>query len=467
MGRPLPPAPRADGVITPRMQRLLARLRRSPSRRPTKPSPSASPPRPPWRRPRVIFGGIVVLLAMLFWLSRPRLVNEPIELDYGPDDPRFMLSLGPLLGAEFTRGNRVTLLKNGDEIFPAMLAAIKAAEKSVTFETYIWSSGDISNQFVEALAERARAGVKVHVLADGVGMIKFKDEDQKVLLDAGVEFVAYGREHWWQIKAGINHRTHRKILVVDGRVGFAGGVCIDDEWRGNADSVKLWRETHLRVEGPVVRQMQAVFMANWLQTTARLLSGEAYFPAEPTPAEGAIAQCYKSGPDEDPENARVSYLYAIASARKSILVQHAYFVPDDLAIEMILSAVKRGVRVQVVVPAINDSAFGRAASRSRWGRLLEAGVEFHCFEPAMYHCKVMVVDDLFVTIGSVNFDNRSFRINDEMNVNVLDRELARVTREQFEQDVAQSYRLTLEDFRDRGWWQKLADHFCGLFRSQL
>ena len=447
------------------MIRLLARLRPKPRR--TTRAAAASARKPLWRRPPLLIAAGVALIGLLFWLTTARLVNEPIELDYGPEDPRFMLSLGPLLGAEFTRGNRVTLLKNGDEIFPSMLQAIAAARHSITLETYIWSSGEVSDRFVEALSERARAGVKVHVLCDGVGMLKFHDDHQRQLLDAGVEFVAYGREHWYQLKPGINHRTHRKILVVDGKVGFTGGVCIDDEWQGDADSVKLWRETHVRVEGPVVRQMQAVFMANWLQTTSRLLMGEAYFPAEPPPAEGALAQCYKSGPDEDPENARVSYLFAIASARSSILIQHAYFVPDDLAIEMLIDAAQRGVRVQVIVPAINDSAFGRAAARSRWGRLLAAGVEFHCFDPAMYHCKVMVVDDLFVTIGSVNFDNRSFRINDEVNVNILDREVARAARRHFDEDIAQSHRLTLEQFLDRGWWQKLADHFCGLFRSQL
>jgi cardiolipin synthase len=244
-------------------------------------------------------------------------------------------------------------------------------------------------------------------------------------------------------------------------------MCIDDKWLGDAQSHDHWREIQLQVEGPVVRQMQAVFITNWVQTTGRLLVGRDYFPAEPTAREGAIALCYKSGPSEDPENARISYLSAIAAARKSIRISHAYFVPDDLVIEMLLAARDRGVRIEVIIPAVNDSRFGRAASRSRWDALLAAGVEFHAYQPAMYHPKVMIVDDVFLTIGSVNFDNRSFGINDEVAINVLDHEVARAGLKLFEDDLKASRPLTLQEFRSRPWWQKRVDWFCGLFRSQL
>lgn len=410
---------------------------------------------------------MVFVLGMLFWFTSARSVNEPVDLVYGPGDPVFDDSLGPLLGAEFTGGNQVKLYSNGDEFFPEMLKDIAAAKKSVTLETYIWSSGKISDQFIAALVDRARHGVKVHVLVDGMGAWKFKDEDSQKLLDAGVQFIFYGREHWWQVKPNINHRTHRKLLIVDGRIGHTGGMCIDDTWTGNATDPEHWREIQLRAEGPVVRQMQAVFLTNWLQTTSRLLVGPDYFPVVDWPNKGAYAQCYKSGPQEDPENARVSYLLAIASARKSIRIQHAYFVPDDLVTEMLLRARARGVEIDVIIPAHNDSRFGRAASRSRWGKLLAAGVRFHRYNPAMYHCKMMIVDDLFLTIGSVNFDNRSFGINDEVAVNTLDHEVARQGLAMFEQDLKSSTPLTLEEFRARPWWQKGIDNFCGLFRSQL
>jgi cardiolipin synthase len=296
--------------------------------------------------------------------------------------------------------------------------------------------------------------------------LKFDHNEQERLKDAGVEFLVYAREHWWRIKPNINHRTHRKILVVDGKVGFTGGMCIDDRWLGDADSEKVWRETQVRVEGPVVRQMQAVFAANWLQTTARLLIGPDYFPASKTIGD-TLAQCYKSGRNENPENARIAYLLAIASARKSIKIAQAYFVPDDLAIDMLIAARKRGVEVDVIVPAINDSRFGRAASRSRWGRLLESGVRIHQYLPAMYHCKVMLVDDVFATVGSVNFDNRSFAINDEIALNIIDKDATRDLLKSFDNDLKRSKPLPFEEFKNRGWYVKLADHFCGLFRSQL
>lgn len=409
---------------------------------------------------------VVLVLGLLFWTSSAKLLKEPITLGYGPDDAVFPAAMGPIVGAEFVNGNRVEILVNGAEFFPSMLAAIRAAKKTVTLETYIWSPGKISDDFIAVLSERARAGVKVHVIVDGMGTLKFKDDDRDRLKEAGVDFVKYGREHWWDVKANINHRTHRKILVVDGKVGFTGGMCIDDRWLGDADSDKVWRETMVRIEGPAVRQMQATFAVNWLKTTSALLVGEDYFP-KISSAGSILAHSYMSGPTDGPERVRIGYLFAITAARKSIDIANAYFVPDDLAIETLIQARKRGVRVRVVAPAINDSRFGRAASRSRWGRLLEAGVEFYLFQPAMFHPKTMVVDDLLVTIGSANFDNRSFSINDEVTANFLDRGVAASHRKMFERDIKRSHQLTFEEFKNRPFYIKLADHAAGMFRSQL
>ena len=410
--------------------------------------------------------GVVIVAASYFWLTSARILNEPVVFNYSPRDKVFEETIGPLLGAEVIGRNAIKTLLNGDAFFPEMLKAISGAKKTITFETYIWSSGKVSDQFIDAFSERARHGVKVHILVDGMGTLKFSHAEMNRMKDAGVEFYKYGREHWYEIKPNINHRTHRKLLMIDGRVGFTGGMCIDDHWLGNADSPKVWRETVVRVEGPVVRQMQAVFATNWLRTTSRLLTGPDYFPTEV--AVGTVRmQCFKSGPNEDPENARVAYLLAIAAAQKTIRIAHAYFVPDDLTIKMLLAARQRGVEIEVVIPAINDSRFGRAASRSRWGELLAAGVKFYRYMPAMYHAKVMIVDDAFVTIGSVNFDNRSFAINDEVNVNVLDTDVAAEHVKIFNDDRRKSEPLTLEEFEGRPTYQKLADHFAGMFRSQL
>jgi len=406
------------------------------------------------------------LLGLIFWTSSAKLLKEPITLDYGPDKASFPSAMGSIVGADFVDGNRADILVNGAEFFPAMLSAIREAKKTITLETYIWSPGKISDEFILVLSERARAGIKVHVIVDGMGTLKFKDDDRGRLKEAGVEFVKYGREHWWDVKPNINHRTHRKILVIDGKVGFTGGMCIDDRWLGDAGSEKTWRETMVRIEGPAVRQMQAAFAVNWLKTTSSLLVGEDYFPKIAN-AGSIIVHSYMSGPTDGPERVRIGYLFAITAARKSIDIANAYFVPDDLAIETLLQARKRGVRVRVVAPAINDSRFGRAASRSRWGRLLEAGVEFYLFQPAMFHPKTMVVDDLLVTIGSANFDNRSFSINDEITANFLDRGVAASHRKMFERDIQRSRQLTFEEFKSRPFYIKLADHAAGMFRSQL
>jgi cardiolipin synthase len=407
-----------------------------------------------------------LVLGAYFWKTSAKILQEPIVIDYGPVDPPFASAMGPIVGAEFVAGNKVELLVNGDQFFPSMLRAIKEAQKTITLETYIWTPGKVSEDFIFALMERSRAGVKVHVLVDGMGTLKFEDDDRERLREAGVEIHKYGREHWWEVKPNINHRTHRKILVVDGRVGFTGGMCIDDKWAGNAENEKVWRETQIRVEGPVVRQLQAAFASNWLQTTSSLLLGEDYFPKIESVGR-TVAQAYKSGPGEGPEHARLGYLFAIAAARKSIDISHAYFVPDDLAIDMLVSALKRGVKVRVIIPAINDSAFGRAASRSRWGPILEAGAEFHQYLPAMYHPKTMAVDDHLVIVGSANFDNRSFAINDEVAMNILDAKLAADHKRMFEADLKRSAAYTFLEYEARPFYIKAADWVCGLFRSQF
>lgn len=414
-----------------------------------------------------ILFGLVIGLSLFFWFTTADRVESPIEVSWGPEDPAFAGAMGTLLGADFNPGNRARMLLNGDEIFPAMLADIASARHSITLETYIWESGAVSDRFIAALTDRARAGVRIDIVVDGMGTLKFSDDDWHRLTAAGVRIFKYSREHWYDIKPDANHRTHRKLMVVDGRVGYIGGICIADTWSGDGRDPDHWRDTHVRLEGPVVRQLQATFAANWLQTTGEVLIGDDWFPPIEAFSVGSPALCYKSGPGENPENARLAYLLAIASARHSIKIAHAYFVPDDLSTRMLIAARQRGVTVDVIVPARNDSAFGRCASRSRWGPLLAAGVRFHAFEPAMYHCKIMIVDDAFVTVGSVNFDNRSFAINDEANLCLLGRAAARPFLRAFADDLAASSPLTLAAYASRPWWTKAADRFCGFFRSQL
>ncbi|MBL8115027.1 MAG: cardiolipin synthase B, partial [Acidobacteria bacterium] len=266
----------------------------------------------------------------------------------------------------------------------------------------------------------------------------------------------------------MNNRTHRKLLIVDGRVGFTGGVGIADKWNGNARTKEEWRDSHYRVEGPVVAQMQSAFLDNWIEGTGRVLHGDAYFPEQTASAEGARAQMFKSAPGEGSESVRLMYLLSISSARKSIRIAASYFVPDDLAVEMLVAARKRGVRVEVIVPGKEiDTELVRKASRSRWGDLLEAGVEILEFEPTMYHCKVMIVDDLWVSVGSTNFDNRSFRLNDEANLNVLDEAFALKQSAIFEEDRSRARLITFAEWKNRPRGERMAEWTAGLLRHQL
>jgi cardiolipin synthase len=392
--------------------------------------------------------------------------DRRIEHLYGVSDPRFLRSMGTLLGPAILEGNRVETLLNGDEIFPAMLAAIRAARRTITFETYIYWSGDVGRRFAEALCERARAGVRVHVLLDWVGAAKIDDALIGEMEDAGVEIEKYRPLRWYNLSR-MNHRTHRKLLVVDGAVGFTGGVGIADIWSGDAQDPDHWRDTHFRLEGPAVAQMQAAFLDNWLELRSDVPHGDAYFPALGARGE-ASAQVFKSSFGEGSEDTRLMYLLSIAAAERSILIANSYFIPDETAVEALVDAKRRGVRVEILVPGHEiDAKLVRRASRGVWGALLEAGVEIWEYQPTMFHVKVMTVDGLWASVGSTNFDSRSFNLNDEANLNVFDAEFAAEQARIFEDDKRRARRITLEEWRERPRSEKLREWLSGLLQKQL
>jgi len=332
-------------------------------------------------------------------------------------------------------------------------------------ENFIFRSGRLSGQLVPLLCEKAQAGVKVHVIMDSMGCSKLKQSELDQLENAGVQFVKYNRPEWHKLLR-VNHRDHRKILVTDGLVGFTGGACLADEWMGNAETKKQWRETHFRVEGPAVSQLQSVFVANWIQTQHEVLHGPEYFP--PHERAGPIsARCYKTGPDDGIEAARLVYLYSIAAARSNIRIAHSYFVPDGLVIEALLKARERGVKIEIITPGIIDANVVRRASRARWSDLVDAGVEFYEYQPSLFHCKVMIVDDVWVTGGTVNFDDRSFRINDENALEVWDKNFAAEQIRVFEQDKAKSRHIKPGEYKSRPWYIKGAEQFASFFRAWL
>ena len=408
---------------------------------------------------------VTLLLANLFADSEKR-IRRSVPHEYGVEDPQFLRSMGALLGPSPLGGNRAETLVNGDRIFPAMLAAIASGRRTITFETYIYWSGKVGREFADALSERARAGVRVHILIDWVGSQKMDEALLQQMRSAGVEIHKYHALHWYTLDR-VNNRTHRKLLVVDGRVGFTGGVGIADEWSGDAQDANHWRDTHYRIEGPAVAQMQAAFLDNWLKVSGVALHGEAYFPAL-EPAGPHVAQVFTSSPEGGADSMALMYLLSIAAARRSIDLAMAYFVPDDAALEALVAALKRGVRVRILMPGdITDAQPVRRASRALWGPILAAGAEIYEYQPTMFHCKVLVVDGLWVSVGSTNFDPRSFRLNDEANLNVFDAGFARRQVADFENDLRRARRISYEEWLARPLAEKARERFMALFRAQL
>ncbi len=419
--------------------------------------------------PAILITFVATLVAVVLFLnftSGEKKIDRKVERLYSIADPDFARAMGVLLGPAIVPGNRVEVLLNGKRIFPSMLEAIRAAQKSITFESYIYWSGEVGKEFAEALAQRAKAGVRVHVLLDWVGSSKMDSDLLSRMEQAGVQVRKFHKPRWYNL-ARMNNRTHRKVLVTDGRVAFTGGVGISDLWSGDAEDPQHWRDTHFRVEGPVVAQMQAVFLDNWIKVTGTVLHGPDYFP-QLAPAGESAAQMFSSSPSGGSESMHLMYLMAVTAASRSIDLSSAYFVPDDLTLHALVDAIKRGVKVRIITPGPHtDTHVVKAASRALWGALLEAGAEMYEYQPTMFHCKVMVVDDLLVSVGSTNFDNRSFRLNDEATLNVYDTAFAREQTTIFVHDLGRARRVTLQAWQERPWTEKAAEKAASLFGLQL
>ena len=408
---------------------------------------------------------IAVLIAANF-TSGEKDVSRELPRLYATHDPQFRRAIGSLLGPALVGGNRVQELLNGDQIFPDMLQAIRSAQHSISFETYIYWSGDIGREFADALSERAKAGVKVHVLLDWVGSAKIDDSFLDEMRASGVEIRKFHQPNWYNL-GRLNNRTHRKLLVVDGKTGFTGGVGIAPKWTGNGQDAEHWRDSHFRVEGPVVAQMQAVFMDNWLKVTGQVMHGEAYFPALQAMGD-SDAQVFSSSPSGGSESMQLMYQLSITAAAHSVDLSSAYFVPDALTTQALTDALQRGVKIRIITPGeIIDTDTVRAASRGNWGPLLKAGAQIYEYQPSMYHCKVMIVDNLLVSVGSTNFDNRSFRLNDEANLNVYDAAFAQRQTLIFEADLKNARQVTYDEWINRPLKEKLLEKLALLLGSQL
>jgi len=411
------------------------------------------------------FATLVATLVVLNLSLGDKPIDTRLGHRYSTADPQFVRATHFVLKAPLAPGNRITTLINGDEIFPAMLEAIRAARRTITLETYIYWSGTIGNAFVDALSERALRGVRVHVLLDWIGG-DLDDAQLERMRRCGIEIRRYHPPRWTDL-GRINNRTHRKLMVVDGRIGFIGGAGIADAWRGDAQDAQHWRDTHFRAEGPVVGQLQAAFIDNWIQATGEVLHEEDYLP--PLERAGSSrAQVFTSSPGGGSESMQLMYLLSIGAAVRTIDLSAAYFVPDEVAIASLVASLRRGVRVRILVPGSHmDWEVVRRASRATWGPLLAGGAEIYEYQPTMFHCKVMVVDGLWVSVGSTNFDSRSFSINDEANMNVYDADFAQRQIEVFERDLRHAERVTLQAWRERSAWDRFLDNAASLLSSQL
>lgn len=416
--------------------------------------------------PITAFVTLIIILLIANLSSGEKKIEHKIERLYASDDPQFLRSMGLLLGPPVISGNRFEMLLNGDRIFPSMLEGIRSARKTITFETFIYWSGEIGEQIAQALADKAREGVAVHVLLDWVGSSKMDKRYLHILREAGAEVIQYHKPHWTGL-GRMNDRTHRKLLVIDGHIGFTGGVGIAPEWTGRAQDEKHWRDTHFRVEGPAVGHMQSVFMDNWVKATGNVLHGPDYFPHIEPQGDG-LAHMFSSSPSGGSDDMQLMYLMAITAATHSIHLASAYFVPDKLTINAIVEAAKRGVKVQIITPGKRiDTHTVREASRACWGDLLKAGVEMHEYQPTMFHCKLLVVDEYLVSVGSTNFDSRSFKLNDEANLNIYDRDFAKQQAAVFADDIGKSQRVTLDAWMHRPLSEKLIEKFVRLLDTQL
>ncbi len=393
-------------------------------------------------------------------------VRYHMKHQFGVRDVAFLQTMHALTGAPMSQGNVVTILKNGVEIFPSMLAAIRSAKRTINLEFYIYWDGEIGRKFAEALAERARAGVEIKIILDAVGSAQMSQSLIDFMTRNGIDLEWYHPLRWYML-ARFNHRTHRKLLIVDGCVGFSGGVGIADTWLGDADSKEHWRDTVARVEGPVVTQMQFAFMDNWIKSRGELLTGLDYFPEVPR-GGSHLTQVLKSSPTEGSSMVKLLYIISIVSASKSIYISNAYFVPDEDTLRALEGAVRRGVDVRVIVPGEeSDVPIARQASRWHYELLLRRGIHIFEYQPTMMHAKTMVVDGVWTTIGSSNFDDRSFRLNDEVNVNVYDDGIAAQMEAMFHEDLKQCEEVLLRKWFKRGWLDKLKEKMAEVFRPQL
>ena len=405
----------------------------------------------------LVAAAVVVILLMLAQDQETLKVRSAV----GVEESRHSAYIAALVGTALTRGNRYDVLTNGDQIFPAMLDAIRNAKRRISFETYIYDKGEVADQFTAALEEAAGRGVRVNLVVDSVGGSGMQADDIKRLEAAGCRIGKFHSLKWYNLEE-VNYRTHRKILVVDGEVGFAGGVGVADHWLGHAQDKTHWRDTQVRMRGPIVRLVEAGFYENLIETAGEVTPELDEPPREMDDTGHSLV--LRSSPTGGANDLKRLYLLAIASARRTVDITSPYFLIDESSEWSLRDAVSRGVKIRILVEGDETDAMPvKYASRNAYERLLSMGIELYEYQPTMMHTKTLVVDGAWSLFGSANFDNRSLELNDELNVAVKDRDLARRFLEDFEQDLRVSSRLELARWRQRSLLEKSREKFWSYF----
>ena len=417
------------------------------------------------RHPRIVLFLKIVLVALVVTATVLAVAQdqETVELRsaVSAEDPAAASYLAALVAADLVEGNSYDVLVNGDQVFPAMLQAIEAARERISFETYVYDKGRIADQFTSALEQAARRGIAVNVILDALGTGSMEKSHLERLENAGAHVLSFNPTGWYTLEE-LNYRTHRKILVVDGTLAFTGGVGVADHWLGNAQDPQHWRDTHVRIRGPIARILEAAFYENFVG------GGFAVTPVlsdpERRPDADDQSMVVRSSPSDGASDLKRLYLLAIAMARRSIDISSPYFVTDESTMWALDDARKRGVTIRVLVESdVTDHKSVKYASREAYEDLLERGIQIYEYTPTMMHTKTMVVDGVLSIFGSANFDNRSLELNDEVNVAVMSRRLAARFVENFEQDIHVSHRLSLAAWRTRPFMDKVHEHFWSYF----
>lgn len=421
------------------------------------------------RAPLIAFiGGVLALIIMTiaFW-SAKRKQDAHLNVKSPPEIRALMPSLVGLTQSTLDAGNAVEVLQNGNGFFPPMLRDIAAARESVHLETYIWSESPLAKQFAQLLAAKAKQGVEVRVLVDASGGRDLKGDTQALMENAGVKVA-----HFHPIRISnigrLNNRDHRKLVIIDGRIAYTGGHGISANWTGDAQDKEHWRDTGLRITGPVVNRLQSCFSENWVEETGEIPAGDKFFP-HLAPVGPTAAHVAFTSPTGSMSSVQILYYLAIKSARREILIQNPYLLPDKEAIDALEDAVKRGVDVRVMVPSTDatDSAIVQHASHHHFGTLLKRGIKLYEYKHTLLHQKVIVVDGIWSSVGSTNFDARSFQLNDEVNIGLLDANVAAQLRSAFQSDLRYCVQRRYSEWQKRSLWHKLEDGLAYLAHAQM